>query len=566
MTRTRLLLPLLLLTVAATPALAAPVDSDLAIAANGGGCRPTGITPSILDMLTLINPEWAPIVNGGTVSSTPITIHGVVQDMHGELSGDFPATHLRADVNEFLLLDAADSDRLATGNDDGLGHLEWEAGVYPAWAWAGVGDRVVAMGRWIFDCGHTGAAPGSCSVSTSRSCVLDGDCQPPLCPSCGTTETCVGTHYGYSSELHPPQATATIRAGRGGIVSLRPGTHPVPVTRADIFVSAEGGGAGDECILTHRATDLSLLTSTECFPLSQPVAPMNAQDFVFDLPFPPKPLRGRLAWRITNYPPPGGVAPRVMLKRDRALPDLFHVIVRMTRLTRGKLPTGYAGTIEVGWRNDPTPLNHVRVTLDSIHVNNALQPTTPSIPRTCSVSDTPCATNADCPSGQSCFGRGPVKSWRMQAFVNGQAQELVGLDSVSTGDTIPQGLVFDQYLVASDAVNLQANGRSHECIDSMYGTSLATGLAQLGFTKGVLCLATNARNPGAIDLTYGGPDFGAGTGGSMTYAAVSTGGVGGLCSVTTGTLCTVNQDCPSGETCTVTGGAFTLNYHIERLP
>ena len=48
-------------------AAAAPVDSDLAAAPNGGGCYPTGINPAVLDMLTLINPEWAPIVNGQIV-------------------------------------------------------------------------------------------------------------------------------------------------------------------------------------------------------------------------------------------------------------------------------------------------------------------------------------------------------------------------------------------------------------------------------------------------------------------------------------------------------------------
>jgi len=48
----------------------------------------------VLDMLVLVNPEWAPLVNGMTVASTPITVHGTVQGMHGDTSGDFPATHV----------------------------------------------------------------------------------------------------------------------------------------------------------------------------------------------------------------------------------------------------------------------------------------------------------------------------------------------------------------------------------------------------------------------------------------------------------------------------------------
>src|SRR6184192_270371 len=126
--------------------------------------------------VVLVNPEWAPIVNGQIVNSDPVLVHGVVQGMHGDTSGDFPSTHLRADVNHFVLLDPEDSDRLATGNDDGLIHFEWEAGVYPAWAWAGTGDRVVGLGRWIFDCGHPGTVPGNCSATMSQQCVIDSDC------------------------------------------------------------------------------------------------------------------------------------------------------------------------------------------------------------------------------------------------------------------------------------------------------------------------------------------------------------------------------------------------------
>src|SRR5216117_547901 len=139
-------LGLLALALRAGAAVAAPVNSDLATAQLGGGCYPTGIHPAVLDMLVLVDPEWAPLLNGMTVASTPITVHGTVQGMHGDTSGDFPATHVRADVNHFVVLDAADADRLATGNVDGELHFEWEAGTYPAWAWAGTGDRIVA---WV---------------------------------------------------------------------------------------------------------------------------------------------------------------------------------------------------------------------------------------------------------------------------------------------------------------------------------------------------------------------------------------------------------------------------------
>ena len=44
---------------------AAFIDSNLAVSpatqTNGGGCYPVSISPGLLDMLTLINPEWAAV-------------------------------------------------------------------------------------------------------------------------------------------------------------------------------------------------------------------------------------------------------------------------------------------------------------------------------------------------------------------------------------------------------------------------------------------------------------------------------------------------------------------------
>ena len=469
-------------------------------------------------------------------------------------------------MNHFVLLDAADADRLATGNDDLQLHFEWEAGFYPAWAWAGTGDRIVGMGRWIFDCGHPGAQPGNCSVTTSAQCVIDSDCSSPTCSTCGDMETCVGAHFGYSAELHPPQATAAIRSGRGGVVSSRVPT-PVPATKADIYVSSYAGGAGDGCILNHLPDPLNLL-GVQCFPLVQPVAPINAQDFEFDLPMPPRPAGGRPRWRIIPLPAPGGTAPRVRVHRKLRDPQPhLRVVVRMTRRVHHMLPTGYAGTIVAGWLNDPTPLTHVRVTVNGLVVNNALQLATPVAPKTCSShTDQPCDTAAECPSGESCLGVGPVKSWVMQAAINGEWQELTGLDTVNTSDVVPQALVYDQYLPATGAVHLEATGAAHECVDTLYGKSLGTDLGAIGFTKGLMCLNATAYPPGTLDLTYPGPDFGAGGGGSMDYETVSSGGQGGHCSTTTGLVCVVNEDCPSPESCVTTGGAFSLRYRIERLP
>ena len=329
-------------------------------------------------------------------------------------------------------------------------------------------------------------------------------------------------------------------------MTSRGNATPVPAVKADVYVSPDAGGAGDRCILTHRAAATDLL-SVQCFPLSEPVATLNAQDFEFDLPLPPRPPRGKLKWRVLSQPAPGGVAARIRVKRQlKASPPSVHVIVRLTRTVHGQLPTGYAGTIVAGWLRDPTPLTHVRVTAESVVINNALQPATPVAPKGCSTSNTPCNSSADCPSGESCWGADPVRSWVLQAAVNGEWQFLSGLDVVSTGDVIPQTVVYDQYLPASGAVHLEMNGAAHECVDTLYGKSLAVDLGSFGFVKGLNCLNSTAHVPGSIDATYPGPDFGAGPGGSADYETTSVGGQGGHCSLTTGLACLVSDDCPSG--------------------
>src|SRR5262249_29087357 len=96
------------------------------------------------------------------------------------------------------------------------------------------------------------------------------------------------------------------------------------------------------------------------------------------------------------------------------------------------------------------------------------------------------------------------------AAVDGEWQFLSGLDVVSTGDVIPQTVVYDQYLPASGAAHLEMNGVAHECVDTLYGKWLALDIANFGFVKGLLCLNSTAHPAGSIDVTYPGPNFGAG--------------------------------------------------------
>ena len=570
---------ILLLVVLATvgPVGAQPIDSDLADGRAGGGCYPTGLAPSVLDMLVLINPEWAPIVNGQTVDSDPVLVSGTVEDMHGQTGGDFPSTHALSDVVMNVRVDPEHENKVATGNDEEhVIAFEWEVGAYPDWAWPGFEDRIYGLGRHIFDCGHPAAKPGHCVAAPGKECVLDADCRPPTCSTCTATDTCEGEHFGFSSEVHPPHATAVVRQGRGAILSKKPTAKAVPATIADVWVSGDGAGAGDRCVLEHHASEADQL-AIECWPLKERMAKINATDFTFEIPLPPKP-RGARKPRVRILPPPdstdatavdGGRSARVKVKKhlQDVVPSL-EVTVRMTKKIKGGLPTGFAGRIVAGWTDRTTQLTHVRVTASAILVANDLQRVTPLIPRTCSVADTPCDTDLDCPAGESCWGAGPVDGWGGQVAVDGEWRRFSGtaLDAVDDGSIIPQAITFDQYLPAGGALRLQADAFARECIDTAYGQPLKAGLQRLGLLKGIQCLGLDESHAaGKIDVSYSGPDFGAGSLGTQTYETQSIGGEGGTCSLTTSMLCVADEDCPSGETCATTGGAFRLRYTIEKV-
>jgi hypothetical protein len=478
-------------------------DSDLALATNGGGCYPTDVTDHALGQVVLVNPEWAPVVNGKAVATDPVLVHGRAVWMHGDTGGDFPATHASSDYNVGLELDPEDSWRLGTGN---LSHktptldLEWEADVVPAWAWAGEGDRVVAFGRWIFDCGHPDRRPRKCTASTAVECTTDDECRPPACPSCAADERCDRPHYGYSTELHPPHATAVIREGRGATMSIATSAKDaVPATRADVFVSANGGGAGDKCVLTHQMDESDVIFNADCFPLKEPLANINAQDFVFDLPLPPRPSPDAKAWwRQIAHDEAGAIVQAgvaVTSKEDDPSPQ-FEVRVRLTEPRDGKLPTGHASTFFAGWSAPPAkPLSHVRVTIDSISIMDALRPQAPVVRE--------------------------IKRWHGQVSVNGEWQAFE-LDQVEAQKTYNLALVFDQWIPADGEAKLVLNGVSRACIDTLFAKSLKQTIAELGLQDAINCLETSAEKLGEIEETHDGPTFGAGPG-EMAYESEAKG-------------------------------------------
>jgi hypothetical protein len=326
--------------------------------------------------------------------------------------------------------------------------------------------------------------------------------------------------------MHPPQAVAVIRSGKAA--QLSGDGRPVPVTRADVFVSPDGGGAGDACVVTHK-TSLNAILGAPCFPLRAPLAaiplpgsglsPLNSRDFEFDVPLPTV---------------AGGRDPVLRVVRRDATPipanlDItttaggFHVSVRMTQPVGGHLPTGFAATMLAGYLLAPaSPLVHVRVTLDGVTVNDALKSRSPGV--------------SAVPAG-----------WKMQAGVDGEWQEIGGLggiDASSAGQFVSAPAVFDQYVARTGNVALRVDAASTNCVDTLFGQTLLTDLIQFGFNpadpstepgalqRGLACLNAAERDAGSVELTFGAPQFGVS---DTTYEVTSS------------------------------DGAYTLRFRIERV-
>jgi hypothetical protein len=437
-----------------------------------GGCYPAPIPyGDPTSELFKVNPEWSsigdmiPVPSPGADASTPplsqpVRFEGTVDLSKINVGGDFPGSHVSDDQNTFITPDAAFSGFIASGNGGssscpGEGcdqvEMELETGKYPLFAWAGEGDHVAALGRWIFDCGHPDPFPlGNCSLNAAQSCITDASDCAPTCFSghCSNhpSTACVGSNtapcpnYGtctnpapvfqYRAEMHPPQAIAVVRDK---------GTTPgIVATQADVYISADDGGAGDRCTDTHLATSSGVLFSKACFlnhcsvtvnrscqvdkdcaggetcvtfdSTTDPTQRISTSlsNFEFDMPLSLPPVGPTPSLKIStkSYKPKGGQMPKPTFQVTIGPTPNLHVIVPMaTPLPNGKMPDVFAEHITAKWKGDAKSLTHVQVKFKSITINNPLKAATPAFPRQCTnangfgLSGTTCSVDDDCPAG-----------------------------------------------------------------------------------------------------------------------------------------------------------------------
>src|SRR6266542_523287 len=164
-----------------------------------------------------VDPQWRLV--GGFDNVT--TVEGQVTSSKIAWD-DNPIDHHSRDRN-FLI--APGNFHQGEDNEHGRIEVEWESAAFPAWALPMAGDRVHVEGSHIWDCAHG--------------------------------------EDGYRTEIHPPRLVMALRdaanhgwpsddsptiPARPGWADTMPGlgSVPIPVTRADVFASSDGGEAREQ--------------------------------------------------------------------------------------------------------------------------------------------------------------------------------------------------------------------------------------------------------------------------------------------------------------------------------
>ncbi|MFI5395219.1 MAG: hypothetical protein ACHQ9S_06755 [Candidatus Binatia bacterium] len=508
---------------------------------------------------------------------------------------------------------AADTTITAGGENCGLIEMELEFKKYPLFAWAGEGDRVTAVGRWIFDCGHPDPDPlGGCSNNPSTPCIFDGECGGNLCNSPAPT-------FNYRSELHPPQAIAVLRNKSNG---------KTPATQADVYVSADGGGAGDACTVTHQRLSTSVLFQKSCFlnhcsattsrscttdadcasgeqclifdaTQGGPVANINASNFEFDMPL-PKPPSGSATLQINkqSFQPQGGIMPEPLFTPPTPplgpTPSLHVVVPMSVAVSNGKMPNVFAERITAYWKEDLTELTHVQINFLNLLIKNPLKTVKPVVDRVCTNPNgglftsscttnancaagacanagTPCYSDQDCTSktdfcsGQSVCVGGIVPGWELFGEVNGDWIQFNGLTTIGAaapfaappyivpGPTplvIPlSNLQFDEYVPSTGTIHIATTGHSLGCTDA---NLYGRNLKDPLLIYG---LSLGAACVGEIDPNPGNLDV---THTGPNFATASA-GVSCIPPAKSGpTICTATSSLGDGGTCSITTSRLCL--------
>jgi hypothetical protein len=304
---------------------------------------------------------------GGT--DTPVSLEGQVTSSKLAWDDNGIDHHSRdrnffvyPDLNFAHLLAAPGNFHQGEENEHGRIEVEWESAAFPPWALPMMGDWVHVEGSHIWDCAHG--------------------------------------ENGYRTEIHPPRLVMTLRdaadqwsngtatiPARPGWADTMPGlgSVPVPVTRADVFASSDGGEAREQ----ETCFSPPFLPPPPGCPPDW-YQPLNEKNYDLFVPAPPKPdPDAQLVTKLIHHPFPTcssdndcgsldvwGSNPDPDLNRFTftEVPAGVAIHVNFDGFTEpASLLYGFGFTLEVGWtRPAQVPPRRVKVSILGVHVSNPL--------------------------------------------------------------------------------------------------------------------------------------------------------------------------------------------------
>jgi hypothetical protein len=328
------------------------------------------------------DPQW--VLVGDTYAAPFDPAKDIVTTLEGQVTSsklswdDNPIDHHSRDRNFFVFPDADYAHLLATpgnfttgeGNEQGRIEVETESAAFPAWALPMMGDRVHVEGSWIWDCAHsdyrTEIHPPRL-VMTLRD-AADQDWCGASTPSCGNANVKIPARPGWTDTM----------PGLGNV--------PIPVTRADVFASSDGGEAREQ---------LTCFAPAACDPADW-YQPLKANNYDLFIPAPPKPdADAQLVTKIIHHPfltassdnDPGSLD--VYGANPDPDPNRFtftqepvgngegiHIHIDFGGFTEPMSHLyGFGFTFEVGWNRPTAAANiphRVKVTAEKVHVANTM--------------------------------------------------------------------------------------------------------------------------------------------------------------------------------------------------
>jgi hypothetical protein len=319
------------LVVAAVAVAAAIADTkpDPNVQAMPDGCQRnttsiyTGFAPNWVyvgdDKAPADQPPPAPRWASGTVQSND---EGLLASRVA--TSDDPITHRSFDLNVDVAVDP-DTAFLTGASRDGTPaqdhlHLERESASTPTFVWPAPGDRISALGSWVWDCDHFSGK-------------------------------------GEKTEFHPFRAVWLERSP--GVARTARGE-----TEGDLFVTTDGTAAGAQADCAHRTKGSA--GYKDCAHAASDWQDVNG-DYGFDLSPPPRPSpRAQLAVRVVDR---GSVnAPRVNAVFNDAVVHVSFTV----KAPRGRKVV-VAKQVFAGWAAARPPV-HLRLRFDRVLIRRAMDP------------------------------------------------------------------------------------------------------------------------------------------------------------------------------------------------